>query len=114
MRRLPAEVADGVARVANHPVMAAPSATPAGKRIEVGVRPEFVGFGADGLPARVVRVADIGRNRVVETRVGDTRVLALVAEDAEIPEGETHLVFDPERTALYADGWRVGERSGAR
>jgi glycerol transport system ATP-binding protein len=114
MNVLPAEVADGVARVANHPVMAAPSATPAGKRIEVGVRPEFVGFGADGLPARVVRVADIGRNRVVETRVGDTRVLALVAEDAEIPEGETHLVFDPERTALYADGWRVGERSGAR
>jgi hypothetical protein len=51
---------------------------------------------------------------VVETRVGATRVLALVAEDAEIPEGETHLVFDPERTALYADGWRVGERSGAR
>ena len=112
MNVLRAEVTGGVARVAGHPVMDAP-VVPAGRRLEVGVRPEFVGFGASGLPARVVRVADVGKSRVVETRVGDTRVLAVVGEGQPVPEGAAHLVFDPARTALFADGWRVDAKGAA-
>jgi len=112
MNVLPAEVSGGVARVAGYPVLDAPS-LPAGKWLEVGVRPEFVTFGATGLPARVMRVADVGKARVVETRVGDTRVLAVVGEGQPVPDGDAHLVFDPARTALFADGWRVDAKGAA-
>ena len=107
MNVLPAEVADGVARVAGHPILSLAEPPRAGARLEIGVRPEFVALAAEGLPARVVRVADAGRARIVETRVGETRVLAVLPEGAEVPEGEVRLALDPARTALFADGWRV-------
>ena len=108
MNVLPCAVADGLARLAGHPVLDAPGAAP-GKRYEIGVRPEFVSFGAEGLPATVTRVADAGRSRIVEAAVDGQRVFAVLDESAPVPQGETHLVFDPARTRLYADGWLVGQ-----
>ena len=58
-----------------------------------------------GIPARVVKVADTGRHRIVETEAGGARVHLLSPVDAPIPEGEACLSFDPSRTRVYADGW---------
>ena len=45
-----------------------------GKTLELGVRPEFVSFAAEGIPVDVVKVLDAGRYRIVETRsAGNTR-----------------------------------------
>ncbi len=107
MNVIPCEVSGGAAMLNGRKIIEVPS-VPAGKKTEIGVRPEFVRFGAEGVPARVVRVADAGRTRVVETRMGDTRVNAVLDPADPVPEGETHLVFDPARTGLYADGWLVG------
>ena len=106
MNVIPCEVRDGAAFVQGRAVMAAPAMA---GRTEIGVRPEFVGFGAEGLPARVVRVADIGKNKVVEARVGEVKVNAVLPEDATVPQGKTHLVFDPAQTRVYADGWLKAE-----
>ena len=80
-------------------------------RVEIGVRPEFVRFAdaddASGVAADVVRVADAGRYRIVETRAGDDRIYVLSAEGADIPEGAARLRFEPSMTRLYADGWLV-------
>ncbi len=80
-------------------------------RLELGVRPEFVSFarpGSEGvLPAHVVNVSDAGRYRIVEARAADKSVKLLVPEGTEIPGEETALRFDPERTAVYRDGWIV-------
>ena len=109
MNVIPCDVRDGAAFVQGQRVMDAHGVS---GRTEIGVRPEFVSFGPEGLSAEVVRVADIGRSRVVEARVGGVKVNAVLPEDAPVPHGATHLVFDPAQTRVYADGWLVAE--GAR
>jgi glycerol transport system ATP-binding protein len=106
------EVDGGAVRVGGHlvPVANPPaaSASPGGARLEVGVRPEFVSLarGDDGLPARVVRVSDAGRHRIVEVRLGDARMKLLAGEGVAVPgPGEAARVrLDPARTRLYSDG----------
>jgi glycerol transport system ATP-binding protein len=110
MNVLPCEVdAAGVARIAGQAIATAQSnaAAARSKKTEIGVRPEFVRFAADGLPVRVERVSDVGRFRIVDARAGDQLVKVLVGEGAEVPREQGHLRFDVQRTAVYADGWIV-------
>ena len=73
MNVLPCELRDGGAFFAGQHVATANRGDGRG-RSEIGVRPEFVSLGPSGIPAEVVRVADVGRHRVVEARAGDQRV----------------------------------------
>ncbi len=84
-----------------------PIAKPAGN-LEIGVRPEYVSLSNSpgaGLEARVVKVSDVGRHKVVETVVADHRIRAI--SEAEVPsQGDAvYLVFQPHQTRLYAGGW---------
>ena len=81
------------------------------EQLEIGVRPEFVRFADTGLPVDIVKVSDAGRYRVVETRTGDHRIHLLARDGENIPSDSAHLVFDPARTRVYADGW-LTEREG--
>jgi len=77
------------------------------QRIEIGVRPEFVRFASGdetGIPVDVIRVADAGRRRVVETRSKESRVYLSLDDGEDIPTGTARIAFDPARTWLYADG----------
>ncbi len=107
MNVIPCDLRDGAAFIGDRRVMAAPGLT--GGRSEIGVRPEFVTFGAGGIPARVIRVADVGKSRVVETRIGDHKVNAILDEAAEVPEGDTNLILNPAQTRVYQDGWLKAE-----
>jgi glycerol transport system ATP-binding protein len=80
-----------------------------GQRLEIGIRPEFVHFAPEGVPVEVVKVADAGRHRIVETRAGETSIKLLVEDGSAVPEGRAHLAFDQSRTRVYADGWLAGE-----
>jgi glycerol transport system ATP-binding protein len=108
---LPCEIdGAGVARVAGQAVPLAGGASAAaarGKKTEIGVRPEFVSFAADGLPVRIERVADVGRFRIVDARHGDQLIKVLVVEGAAVPREQGHVRFDVQRTNAYADGWIV-------
>jgi glycerol transport system ATP-binding protein len=109
MNVLPATVEGGVARFGGHPV---PTSTPvrdppAGARLEIGVRPEFVHLAPDGIPVRIVKVSDTGRLRIVEARHEDASLKLLVAEGEAVPAERGHVRFDPAHTQLYADGWIV-------
>ncbi len=81
-----------------------------GKKLELGVRPEFVKFADSGMPVDVVKVLDVGRYRIVETRNAKNVVKLLVPEDEPIPTGRAHLHFDPGHSRIYEDGWVVGAR----
>ena len=63
-------------------------------KLEVGVRPEFVRFAeagdTGGLPARVVKVSDAGRFRIVEAEAAETRIKLLVPEGGDIPQEQAH------------------------
>ena len=111
MNVLPCEVSGGKALVGGVAVADCQAAEATGPdRLEVGVRPEFVSFvegGAEGgLPARTVKVSDAGRFSIVETQAFGHVVKLLVPEGTQIPS-EGVLRFDPERTAIYRDGWIV-------
>jgi glycerol transport system ATP-binding protein len=109
MNILPCEIRDGMAFLAGRPVATANRGTGAG-RPEIGIRPEFVSLGAEGLPAEVTRIVDVGRHRVIEAEAAGRRVNALVPEDRPVAPGPTHLVFAPEQTRIYEDGWLAGAR----
>jgi glycerol transport system ATP-binding protein len=110
MNLLPCEVTGGKAFVGGQQIDAANAHLAEGGKLELGVRPEFVRFAESGIDADVVRVTDIGRYRVVETRVANTRVKLIVPEGESIPEGKAHLTFDAAHTQIYSDGWIAGER----
>ena len=109
MNVLPCEVRDGKAVFAGTPVDAANIRSVRGQgRKEIGVRPEFVSLAKAGIAAEVVRVADAGRYRIVETRSHGHTIKLLLKEGDEVPQSSTFLSFDPSHTQVYEDGWIAG------
>jgi glycerol transport system ATP-binding protein len=80
-----------------------------GKGLELGVRPEFVRFAAEGIPALVTRVSDAGRFRIVDALSEGRTIKLLVPEGVGVPEGAAHLRFDPGHARVYENGWMVGQ-----
>jgi len=110
MNIAPAEIQGAWARVAGHNIRlgrAYPD-LPANARIELGVRPEFVHLADPGdeeaVPARVRRVDDVGRVKVIRCEFGDLPVSVIASEDAEISDDQVRLGFDRGRLHVYADG----------
>jgi glycerol transport system ATP-binding protein len=81
-------------------------------RLEIGVRPEFVSFAADGaedgIPVEIVRLSDIGRYQIVDVRRGEHLIKLLAPEGAELPSESARVRFDPAHTRIYQDGWMMG------
>ncbi|MEM0906432.1 MAG: ABC transporter ATP-binding protein [Pseudomonadota bacterium] len=107
MNVLPA-IFDGAQAVVGDTTIALPGVAhaPAGARTELGVRPEFVELGDSGMPFEVVRVDDVGRERIVHGLVAGVSVSAILAEDAPVPS-EPKATFKPEGINLYANDWRI-------
>src|SRR5690242_15360735 len=76
-------------------------------KLELGVRPEFTRFDSSGIPVEIVKAADVGRFRIVETRHREHRIRLLVPEGQPMPSGAAHVRFDPRHTHVYRDGWLV-------
>lgn len=108
MNLLPCSVADQQVLFEGIPIRTANAPVP-GKtgKMEIGVRPEFVWFSEHGLPVRISRVDDVGRYRIVEVTHAQHRIKMLVGDDATIPALSPKIDFNPNFTALYADGWAV-------
>ena len=58
------------------------------------------------MPARVVKVEDIGRERIVRLDLAGHAVAAVLPEGEPLP-AEPRVRFDPAGVNLYADDWRV-------
>jgi len=84
-------------------------ALPQGRRIELGIRPEFVRLapGGAGLPVRVRRVDDIGRARIARVEMAGRPLAASVPEAMGAVGEEASLVLDPHHIHIYADGHLV-------
>jgi len=76
-------------------------------KIELGIRPEFVRLGREGMPVSVAKVEDIGRQKIVRARFADQPLSIVIPEDAEIP-ADPKATFVPEGVGIFADSWRVG------
>ena len=80
-----------------------------GGRTDLGIRPEYVGFGDTGIPAHVTKVSDIGRHYVVNAMVGNTALKAVTEHSVPEPGSEVFLQFKPEQSRVYRDGWIATE-----
>ena len=80
------------------------------KKTELGIRPEFIRLGRDGMPIEVTKVEDIGRQKIVRARFAGQPLAIVVPEDGEIPT-DARVRFDPAAISIYADSWRVGKEA---
>ena len=78
-------------------------------RMQVGVRPEFIKLSTDGagIPARIQRVEDVGRHKIVRLEVDGNQIAAIADEGANIAADTNAITFDPKGINVYADDWRV-------
>jgi glycerol transport system ATP-binding protein len=112
MNVLPAEVQGRQARIAGHALGLDKNydALPAGARIEIGVRPEFVAVAAPApglLAAEIERIDDLGRSRFARLRVGNLKLAARMPKGLSIAGSAAGLVFDPAQIHVYADSRRI-------
>jgi glycerol transport system ATP-binding protein len=84
-------------------------------KVEVGVRPEFIRLSStgDGVPAKVTRVEDVGRHKIVRLDVGGREVSAIADEGADISADVNHISFETSGINVYADSWRVAAHGEA-
>ena len=114
MNVLPAEVEGRQARIAGHLLGLDKSygALPAGARIEIGIRPEFVDVATPApglLSAEIERIDDLGRARFARLRMGNLKLAARMPKGLSIAGSAAGLVFDPAQIHVYADSRRVEE-----
>jgi glycerol transport system ATP-binding protein len=112
MNIVPAAVNGREARIDGHTIALNRSydRLPAGAKVEVGVRPEFVEIASPApnlLTADIERIDDLGRVRFARVRVGDVRLAAKVPNGFSVASDRAGLVFDPSRVHVYADSLLV-------
>jgi glycerol transport system ATP-binding protein len=112
MNIVPAEVKGREARISGHPIALNRNYDhlPAGAKIELGVRPEFVDVAPPAphlLSANIERIDDLGRVRYARLRIGDVKFAATVPPGVSVPGEVAGLIFDPSRVHVYADSLLV-------
>ena len=106
MNVMPVTLEGSTARLGTHAIALPGAATPANaRRIELGVRPEYVRVGREGMPIQVRAVEDIGRHRIVRGTLERCEIAAILPEHHELPT-EPRVSFDPRGINIYADSWR--------
>ena len=81
-------------------------------KTEIGIRPEFVRFGNDGIPVKIEKVEDLGRYQVVTVIHESQRIKMVIGEDDEIPSESPKIEFDPQNLRVYEDDWLVEANHG--
>jgi len=77
-------------------------------RTQIGIRPEYVQMSAsEGLPARVLRIEDVGRHRIIRADVAGTQISVIIPEGQPVGADLTHVRFESARVNVYANDWRV-------
>ncbi|MBM7067175.1 ABC transporter ATP-binding protein [Actibacterium sp. 188UL27-1] len=109
MNVLPCDIQGGTALLHGEPIALEGAVTGDGGITQLGIRPEFVTFGSTGPQATIRQVSDIGRHAVVEAKLGEQSVHAVVESNPPAQGDTVHLTFDPSQTRLYRDGWLATE-----
>ncbi len=108
MNLLDAEVQGDHAVIAGATIPLAASYRPQGGRIQIGIRPEYITMSAtEGVPARILRIEDVGRHRILRAEVAGGPVNVILPEGTEVSPDMTRVRFDPARVNVYVNDWRI-------
>ena len=83
------------------------------QRFEIGIRPEYIHFANQGIPVNIDKVDDIGRVRIVTVSHKSHLIRLVVPEGESIPMESGYIQFQPDRAAVYVNGW-LQRRSARR
>ncbi|MFC5385573.1 ABC transporter ATP-binding protein [Aquamicrobium segne] len=106
MNFLPVEIEGRMAHLGTQQIKLPGAPALQGGKAELGIRPEYVKLGREGLPVSVTRIDDVGRHKVLHARLEGHAIAAILGEDASVP-AEPHISFEPSAINIYADSWRV-------
>ncbi|RJG45843.1 ABC transporter ATP-binding protein [Mesorhizobium sp. DCY119] len=107
MNLLPVDIQGKNARLGSQSIALPGAPKTAGEsKVELGIRPEYVRLGREGMPISVTKVEDIGRHKIVRAELEGRGIAAILGEDDDIP-AEPKVRFDPAGINIYADSWRV-------
>ena len=76
-------------------------------KTEIGVRPEFVSFDKKGIPAKILKVSNTGRHKIITLGCNSGMIKVLSHSSKEIPSGSVFLSFDKKYTYAYGDSWII-------
>ncbi len=110
MNFLDADVSGSSAMVGGHALALASAyqVPPHGRRVQVGIRPDFARLDSQhGLPVRVRRVDDLGRIRLAHVSLGAHDLVATVPDGTSIEGDEARLLLSPAHIHVYVDDQRV-------
>ncbi len=80
--------------------------------VVLGVRPEFLRLTkGDGLPVRIERVQDAGRQKVIRATLFDTEINIVADAGVVIEADMTNVTFDPAKASIFCDDWRIEGRA---
>lgn len=115
MNLFEAEINGQAARIGSATVPLGAGYAPAAGKVQVGVRPEHIKVcsGDNGVPARVLRVEDVGRHKIIRLQVEGSHVNAIAGEGDMIPAGDQRITFDPHGVNVYVDDWRIAPQEEA-
>lgn len=106
MNLFDAEVSGTEARLGDVSVPLGAVYAPPKGRIQIGIRPEYVVLGDEGLPVNVRRVEDVGRHRIVRAELQGQPLNAILPEGMSLPP-DIRVSFAPGKINVYADDWRI-------
>jgi glycerol transport system ATP-binding protein len=106
MNVMPVSVEGRTARLGAQTIELPGTPASASGPIELGIRPEYVKLGREGMPVSVRKVEDIGRQKILRASLEGREIAAIVGEDEDIP-ADPKVRFDPAGINLYAGSWRV-------
>ena len=115
MNFLPCQIDGDNAIVENIPIPLSPEmaarARNSRKKLELGIRPEFLQFDAAMTPGAVQvnidDMANLGSFTLVTARIGTRLIKIKIPEDGLVPGRQGWLCFPPERALIYAAGEAV-------
>ena len=105
MNIIPCEIQNGTAEVAGVKIFTSSEIKQKSNfsKIDIGIRPEFVSFSKDGIPVKIIKVNNTGRNKIIDTECKNGKIKVLSHSSKEIPIGSAFLSFDKKYTYAYGD-----------
>ncbi|BAT61507.1 trehalose import ATP-binding protein SugC [Variibacter gotjawalensis] len=106
MNFVPAKVSGRSADIAGTAIALPHTYAAMSDAVELGVRPNYARLAeaGSGIPARLIRIEDLGRMRLARVRIAD-RTLSVTVPDGMTPESETAgVIFDTPRINVYSGG----------
>ena len=77
------------------------------KKMQVGIRPEFINFSKEGIPVKVSKVSNTGRHKIVDAVSEAGKIKILSNAQDEIPNGSAFITFNQKYTYAYGDDWII-------